>query len=203
MEIRISTTATGGAPRGAVPPAPVPTPPDGVAFVNVNWSFDEVALVPDDVVTVTCLVPDPAGLTATILVEDLMLKVAASVSPNDTFFAARKPVPVMVTEVPPLGVPEDGFSAFTVGLAWYVKWSLELFALVPDGVVTWTSTVPTEPAGACTVSWVAEATAIEVPGSEPNDTFDAPRRFEPFTVTVVPPFVGPAFGDTLVTFGAP
>ena len=89
MEIRISTTATGGAPRGAVPPAPVPTPPDGVAFVNVNWSFDEVALVPDDVVTVTCLVPDPAGLTATILVEDLMLKVAASVSPNDTFFAAR------------------------------------------------------------------------------------------------------------------
>jgi hypothetical protein len=186
-----------------VPPPPVPTPPDGVEFVNVKSSFDDVSLVPDNVVTVTCTVPVPAGLTATILVEDFTLKLRAAVAPNMTFDVPRNPVPAMVTFVPPRGVPDDGESDVTVGFTWYVKWSSPDFALVPDGVVTWTSTVPFEPSGLTTVSSVAETTSIDVPAVDPNMTVDAPIRFEPFTVTEVPPFVGPAFGETLVTFGAP
>jgi len=110
--------ATSGSARGAVPPPPVPTPPDGVALVNVNSSFDDVSLVPDDVVTVTSTVPVPAGLTATIFVDDLMLKLIAAVSPNMTAEAVRNPVPAIVTLVPPKGDPDEGESDVTVGLAW-------------------------------------------------------------------------------------
>ena len=41
----------------------------------------------------------------------------AVVVPNATALAAVKPVPVMVTEVYPLGSPATGLTAVTVGVA--------------------------------------------------------------------------------------
>ena len=67
----------------------------------MNWSAEPVADVPLGVVTVTSTVPLPAGLTAVIWVSLLTLKLAAAVAPNETLVALVKPVPVMVTLVPP------------------------------------------------------------------------------------------------------
>src|ERR1700681_659503 len=76
-------------------------------------------------------------------------------------------------------------------------------ALVPPGVVTVTSVLPTAPAGAVTVSEDPPPfTAMLVPAPEPNVTVLAPPRFVPVTVTEVPPELGPVFGLTAVTVGA-
>ena len=40
---------------------------------------------------------------------------SAGVGPNDTVEFAVKPTPFMVTVVPPLAGPEDGFSPVTTG----------------------------------------------------------------------------------------
>ncbi len=77
--------------------------------------------------------------------------------------------------------------------------------LVPPEVITVTSWVPV-PAGATAVSEVSETTVTLVAGVEPKSTAvssgPAPFRLVPVTVTVVPPAVGPAAGETLVTVGA-
>ena len=73
-------------------------------------------------------------------------------------------------------------------------------ALVPDGVVTVTSTAPV-PAGEVAVIDVGELTLKEAAGVEPNVTALAPLRFEPVIVTLVAPAAGPSAGATLVTLG--
>ena len=58
--------------------------------------------VPDDVVTITCTVPaDSAGEVATMEVGELTVTAIAAVPPNITVAPEAKPVPVMVTDVPP------------------------------------------------------------------------------------------------------
>jgi hypothetical protein len=75
--------------------------------------------VPLKVVTVTSTVPtDPAGAVAVIEVAELTLNEVALVVPKLTAEAPRKPVPVMVTLVPPAGNPPFGLTAVTVGVAW-------------------------------------------------------------------------------------
>ncbi len=75
-----------------------------------------VALVPPDVVTVRSTVPaEPAGDVAVIDVALLTVKLLALVEPNLTAVAPVKPVPVTVTLVPPLVLPEDGEMPVTVG----------------------------------------------------------------------------------------
>ena len=73
---------------------------------------------------------------------------------------------------------------------------------VPPGVVTVALTTPAAPAGAVTVTWVAETTVTDVPTTVPNLTVVAPDRLVPVTVTRVPPATGPAVGLTDVTVGA-
>jgi hypothetical protein len=74
-------------------------------------------------------------------------------------------------------------------------------ALVPPGVVTVTSTVP-EPAGELAVHEVdVQVEMIWTTVLDPNATVP-PARFDPVTVTAVPPAAGPLFGLKPVTTGA-
>jgi hypothetical protein len=81
-----------------------------------------------------------------------------------------------------------------------VNWSAELVLLVPPPVVTVTSTVLGEPAGARAVMVVELLMAKLVAGlPDPKSTTDAPKRLVPLIVTKDP--LGPLFGLTAVTVG--
>ncbi len=83
----------------------------------MNSSAVPVALVPLGVMTVTSTVPAaPAGDVAVTEVGETTEYVVAPVAPKSTALAALKPVPVMVTEVPPATGPAIGLTAVTVGL---------------------------------------------------------------------------------------
>ena len=128
----------------------------------------------------------------------------AALAPNATVAPDTKPVPVIVTMVPPLVDPVAGLTADTVGAvgdATYVNWSAELVADVPPGVTAVTSTVPV-PAGLVAVIDVELFTVKLVAGVEPKSTAVAPVRFVPVMVTVVPPAAGPLVGLTADTVGA-
>ena len=81
----------------------------------MNWSAADVAEVPAPVVTVTSTVPAPAGDVATIEVAELTVKFVAPVTPKFTAVTPVKPVPVMVTVVPPIAGPDVGKIELTVG----------------------------------------------------------------------------------------
>ena len=75
-----------------------------------------VALVPEDVVTVTLTVPAaPAGEVAVIDVAELTVNDVAAVLPKFTVVAPVKSVPVSVTLVPPTVGPLVGEMPVTVG----------------------------------------------------------------------------------------
>src|SRR6516164_1360827 len=89
----------------AVVPVVVPRPLTAGAGVlrYVKWSALTALDVPLPVVTSMSTVPaEPAGATAVIDVSELMVYEVAAVEPNRTAVAPVKPVPVMVTEAPPL-----------------------------------------------------------------------------------------------------
>ena len=73
---------------------------------------------------------------------------------------------------------------------------------MPPGVVTVTSTIPAITAGAIAVIVVALTTTNEVAAVTPKDTAVAPVRAVPVIVMLVPPAIGPAAGERLVTVGA-
>jgi hypothetical protein len=103
--------------------------------------------VPDELVTVTATVPDPAGLTAVTDVSEFTVKVVAGTDPKSTFVAPVKFAPEIVTEVPPEVAPAAGLTESTAGLATYVYWSAGDVADVPPASVTVMSTVAFEPDG--------------------------------------------------------
>ncbi len=65
----------------------------------------EVADVPAGVITVTSTAPLPAGLSAVIVVSLTTVTPVAGFVPKSTAVAPVKPVPVIVTEVPPAAGP--------------------------------------------------------------------------------------------------
>lgn len=84
--------------------------------VYVNLSFGAfMALVPALVVTVTSTGDVPAGDVATIVVSVSTTTPVPGVAPKLTPVAPVKPVPVIVTAVPPLFGPPLGESEVTVG----------------------------------------------------------------------------------------
>ena len=74
-------------------------------------------------------------------------------------------------------------------------------ALVPPGPLTVTSTVPV-PAGESAVSVELLATETPVAATDPNITVSPEAKFDPLTLTVVPPAEGPELGLIPVTVGA-
>ena len=73
----------------------------------------------------------------------------------------------------------------------YVKWSLLVVLEVPAEVVTVTSTVPAEPAGAAAMICVSELT-VKLAALPPKSTALAEVKPLPEMVTVEPPAAGPA-----------
>ena len=166
----------------------------------MNWSAELVTLVPPTVVTVTCMVPDPAGATAATEVGELTLKLTASVEPNLTELAPLRLVPVTVTGVPAASGPCTGEIPLTVGAGTNVNSSCGPVALVPPVVVTVTFTVPV-PAGAWAVIEPSEFTWKLVAPVEPNMTAATSMKWVPVIETLVAPDAGPSAGLTPVTVG--
>jgi hypothetical protein len=108
----------------------------GVAtYMNVAPLLMAAALL-----TVTELAPtDPLGEMAVTELSEFTVKDAAGLGPKKTAVALVNPVPLMVTDVPPVRGPELGVMELTTGVGWKVK-SSEL--LVPPGVVILMGTVP-------------------------------------------------------------
>jgi hypothetical protein len=109
-------------------------------------------------------VPVPFGETAVIDVAEFTVKLLALAEPNLTAVAPVKPVPVMVTLVPPLGGPRLGSTLLTVGA--YTNCSRP-GGLVAPAAVTVTSTLPA-PAGVTAVMEVAEFTVKLAALFDPN-----------------------------------
>ncbi len=77
--------------------------------------------MPPGVTTVTSTTPVPAGLSAVMVVSLTTLTSVAGVVSKSTAVSVAKPVPVIVTEVPPDCGPSVGFRPVTVGrveVAW-------------------------------------------------------------------------------------
>jgi hypothetical protein len=83
----------------------------------VKWSTADTVDVPPTVVTFTSIVPVPAGEVAVIDVAEVTVKLVAAVAPNVTAVAPVKPVPVIVTDVPPDSGPVVGAIDVTLGAA--------------------------------------------------------------------------------------
>lgn len=102
-----------------VPPAVGPLV--GVSWVTVGGPYlkpsaTDVGLVPPGLVTVTSTVPlVPGGDTAVIDLAEFTVKPAAGTEPNITPVAVVKPLPVIVTVVPPAGGPAFGATFVTAG----------------------------------------------------------------------------------------
>jgi hypothetical protein len=78
-----------------------------LAAVKVNSSAEPLAELPVGPTTTTSTTPaDPAGAVAEIDVSEMTVK-SASTPPKRTSPAPRKPVPLMLTTVPPAVLPEE------------------------------------------------------------------------------------------------
>jgi hypothetical protein len=82
-----------------------------------------------------------------------------------------------------------------------VNWSAGVARLVPSGVVTVMSTVPSSPVGGLTVVISVSEFTVKSTGSEPNSTSVALVKSDPEIVTSLPPLSVPTLGLTLVTVG--
>jgi hypothetical protein len=174
--------------------------PTALPGLYVKRSLTLVDEVPDGDVTVTSTVPVPAGDVVVIEMSEFTVYVVAATDPNLTDVAPVKPLPEMVTEVPPAAGPELGVRPDTTVA--YVNWSAALVVEVPARVVTVMSTVPTDPAGDTAVICEAPFTVYEVAAVVPNMTLPAPINPVPVIVTDVPPTVPPVDGEIAVTVGA-
>lgn len=121
--------------------------------------------------------------------------------PMVTVAPEMKPVPVIVTGVPPKVEPDDGETAVTVGgVTAYVY----IPEPVPDsvlGFVTIISLAPTTPAGVTALNDVALTHTTLVAADPPTVTVAPDTNPVPVIVTTVPPAVEPLTGDTEVTVG--
>ena len=81
----------------------------------MNWSGELAADVPLGVVMVILTVPLPAGLTTMSWVSLTGVMPVAVIESNETLAAHVKPVPVIVTLVPPVDGPLTGLMLVTNG----------------------------------------------------------------------------------------
>jgi hypothetical protein len=84
---------------------------------NLKWSRNDLALVPDGVLTVTSatVAAVAGGDTAVIELSELTLKLLAAAAPNETAVAPEKVLPVIFTLVPPPAGPLAGDTPVTLG----------------------------------------------------------------------------------------
>ena len=151
---------------------------------------------------VTTAFTDPAAWAVVVPVIDVgpIVETVSADPPNEIVAEAWKPLPAMVTDVPPAVGPLFGVTDVTVGAATYVKQPVQV-PLWVSGFVTTTFTAPAACAVVVPVMLVAEI--VETASADPpNDTVAPAWKPVPATVTEVPPTAAPLFGATDVTVGA-
>lgn len=107
--------------------------------------------MPPGLITVTSTVPEPGGLTASITVAEITLNAAGFPAPKSTEVALLKPLPVMVTLVPPAWGPADGDTPKTTGSGTYEQ-ICPLSAGITTDVVARTPSRVRQGAGIATVT---------------------------------------------------
>jgi hypothetical protein len=170
----------------------------------VNWSAGRfLGLLTLFTVAFTSTVPAScAGDTTVHSVVEVQLTDVADILPNLNLVAvvpAAKPLPVTVTLVPPAAGPLFGLRPVTMGVT--VNRSASEMALVPQVLVTVTSTFPAGSAGETAVIEVADLTVKLAAPVAPNLTAVAAVKSVPVMVTVLPPLEGPILGFSAVTVG--
>jgi hypothetical protein len=176
--------STSVAPANPVPLIVTGVPPNtppvaGERPVNigppyVNWSAGTIALVPPGAITRTSWIPvATCPEEVTVIWVSETVRILAGYVPKSTSDVPANPVPLIVTGVPPNTPPVAGERPVTLGAATYVYWSDEEVADVVH-VVTVTSTVPSEPAGAVAVIIVSLTTVTPVAAVEPKVTVGVP-----------------------------
>jgi hypothetical protein len=159
------------------------------------------AVWPSGFVSATLTVPGACAVVVPVMVVALVEATLKADPPSETVASAWKPVPVMVTAVPPAPAPVVGAIDVIVGAgATYVKHPEQL-PLCVSVFVTRTSTAPDSCAAVEPVIAVGLIVATVRP-EPPNETVAPAENPVPFTVTEVLPAVGPLFGVTDVTVGA-
>ena len=191
-----------------VPPATGPEDGDtddttgaaGTAVTKVNPSASVVDPPGPDTTTSTAPAAC-AGVEAVSCVPSAFSTTSDAATPsNDTDGAAPKPLPAIVTAVPPATGPDDGDTDDTIGGATYVNPSASV--VDPPGPLTTTSTGPATCGGVIAVSWVPSAFTTTSDAAVPrNVTLGAAPKPVPVMVTEVPPLSGPDGGDTDDTTG--
>jgi hypothetical protein len=154
-------------------------------------------------VTTTFTVPAAcAGALAVISLLLTTITCVAAVPPKLTVAPLAKSTPLITTAVPPLMDPEAGLTLAILGPgALYVK-PVARVPLSLLGFVTTTFTAPLACAGVVATIDVLLATMTAVAAGTPPKLTVAPfAKFFPVIVTVVPPFVVPELGTTLLTVG--
>src|SRR6267378_4219967 len=118
----------------------------------MNWSAALAGVVPLGVVTITSTAPVPGGETAAIDVGELTVKLLAPADPNLTAVAPMRPVPLMVTRVPPAPPPLLGLTLMSAGAGAPVAKPCEAPAETAEtpfrpltGTGTWLASVPALP----------------------------------------------------------
>jgi hypothetical protein len=120
-----------------------------------------------------------------------------------TTVAPVKPVPVIVTVVPPATGPVAGEILENVGIevvSEYVNTPVPVTE--PPGVIMTTFAVPAVPAGVVAVIDVSLTTVTPVAAAPPMVTEVAPVKPLPVIVTDVAPVIGPVAGEILENIGA-
>jgi hypothetical protein len=156
-------------------------------------------------VLVTTTVTAPAACAGVVAVMDVgptTFTLVAVVPPKLTVAPVRKPVPVMVTAVPPEASPVFGETEVTVGAGLPPVYVNALVRLPerPVELVTVTVTVPA-PAGVVAEMVVLFSTVTFVAAVAPKVTAAPAANLVPVMVTSVPPLVGPVAGPIPVTVG--
>src|SRR6267378_672600 len=136
----------------------------------MNWSAVLAGVVPPGVVTVTSTAPVPGGETATIDVGELTVKLLAPADPNLTAVAPMRPVPLMVTRVPPAPPPLLGLTLMSAGAGAPVAKPCEAPAETAEtpfrpltGTGTWLASVL--PVPSCPSALAPQAMTLPLPSS--------------------------------------
>jgi len=159
--------------------------------------------VPAEVLTVMSTVPATSdGEVAVQELVDVQVTAVPAVRPNLAVVEpTTKPVPVIVTTVPPTSGPATGRMAVTTGPP-KLNLSAAEVADVPPEVVTVRSTVPATSDGEVAVHEVVEPQVTLVPAVDPNMALVPPTtKPVPVIVTTVPPTSAPAPGEMAAATG--
>jgi hypothetical protein len=163
---------------------------------GITVKLDALVAVPPAVVTLIVPLVALAGTVAVICVSELTVKLVALVALNFTALAPVKAVPVIVTLAP---TPPLVGEKLVIEGATTVTVNEDALVAVPPAVVTLIVPV-VAPTGTAAVICVEELTVKLLALVPLNFTADAPVKFAPAMVTLVPTV--PLVGEKLLMLGA-